>query len=87
MSQITKHSEVGQAPEVIEWMTECTLATIEYHLGMKRYSKSEVDRQCNIAQQGINWLTDNNCACTCRVDEVLSRFGGDVREWLKTRGI
>lgn len=42
--------------EMIAYLTECTLATVERMRGLKSKSKGEFNRQCSIAAKGITHL-------------------------------
>lgn len=48
--------EVRTTEEMLEYMIECTLATVEYMISRKRFSKYEIERQCSIAQKAISFL-------------------------------
>lgn len=41
--------------EMIDYLIDCTLATVE-HMVISNYRKGEFQRQCSIAQVGINFL-------------------------------
>lgn len=45
--------------EMIDRLVNCTLATVEDMLFPKSISKAEFKRQCDIAQEGINFLGKN----------------------------
>lgn len=41
---------------MIDYMIDCTLATVESYVVKKSMPKNEFKRQCNIAQKGIDFL-------------------------------
>lgn len=54
-----RYDEIGNSEEMIEYMIECTLATVEKYIFPKTINKSEFSRQCEIAQKGIDFLRFN----------------------------
>lgn len=72
--------------EALEYMVECTLATVEYMATLKIPNKSELSRQISIAQTGINSLINNGKTADDtlgRVRQVMTLFDGDVRQWME----
>jgi len=69
---------------MIERLTECNLATVEYLMCMKSKNKSEYKRQQAIAQEGIDFLKENKVKCKGRCAEVLEIFNGRVGYYVTT---
>lgn len=69
------------ADSAVYYLTECTLATIEIMASTKRQSKSEIDRQINIAQIGIDYIVTVDRTLNHRVEEVIRRHNGYVLLW------
>lgn len=63
----------NKSVEIVEYLTECTLATIEKMVLNTRYPKNELRRQCSIACKGLSHLEDLGVGPEC---------GGRVRELL-----
>ena len=72
------------ADDVVYWMTECTLATVEHLHSLKRKSKSEVQRQISIAQGGINHIKSLDRPLSNRVREVIRWHESDVHKWYES---
>ena len=56
--------------EMIDYMIDCTLATVVKYMYAKTINKSEFERQCNIAQHGITFL--GNYDFQSRAKEVVA---------------
>lgn len=70
--------------EALEYMVECTLATVEHIAGIKSRSNGEFKRQLNIATTGINCLMVCDIKPTnIRTKEVIEKFNGNVFTWIK----
>lgn len=76
--------QIKTADDAVEWMTECTLATIEHLVALKRQSKSEIQRQINIAQVGVDYIKGVDRPRNHRIRDVLRRHDGDVLSWAKS---
>lgn len=51
------YSQIRKPEEMVEYLIDCTLATAESMLGKKSTpKKGEFERQCSIAQKGIDFL-------------------------------
>ena len=48
--------ELTKAHKTIDYLIDCTLATVDQMILRKHISKIEFQRQCSIAQRGINFL-------------------------------
>jgi hypothetical protein len=74
----------------LEYITECTLATIESIACKNKPVYSEFRRQVNIAQKALCTLHGTAVGYEfeykegLRVKEVMKEFGGNVREWAVT---
>lgn len=68
------------------YLTEATLATVEYMNDLKRKRPQELKRQISIAQVGISSLTAAGFSgvgsLNTRTYTVIKEFGGSVQEWL-----
>jgi len=51
-----RYDEIQTPEQMIEYLVECTLATIEMMACRKTLPKGEFLRQCGIAQKGIKFL-------------------------------
>lgn len=72
--------EVNYLAERIQYLTECTLATVEGMSSLKKVSKGEYDRQIAIAQAGIDVLKTYNSGLENRVKAIITE-GITVKEW------
>lgn len=55
-----RYWEIKKPEEMVEYLIDCTLATVETMLGKKSTPKHwEFERQCSIAQKGIDFLGVN----------------------------
>lgn len=51
------YNQIRKPEEMVEYLIDCTLATVETMLGKKSTPKhGEFERQCGIAQKGIDFL-------------------------------
>ncbi len=68
------------------YLTEATLATVEYMNSLKRKTQSELKRQIAIAQVGINSLIaagfNGVGSGNERIYAVIKDFDGSVYEWI-----
>ncbi len=48
--------EIKTAEEMIDYLIDCTLATVVMMIDKKNMPKGEFERQCGIAQKGIDFL-------------------------------
>lgn len=80
---LTKERVSGYS-EALEYMTECTLATVVDMAISSRPKIGEFRRQINIAQNGIAWLVEygrperNTCQ---RVSDIVNNYQGNVMRW------
>lgn len=52
-----RYCDIKTSKEMVDYMIDCTLATVEEMLYLKSCPKEgEFRRQCDIAQKGIDWL-------------------------------
>lgn len=73
---------------VIQYLTECTLATVIHLHYLKTKSKHEYSRQVAIAQTGIDYLKYmSNVMLEGRVADVINNNNSDVKQWLATKTI
>lgn len=80
------HTYIDGFAEALEYMVECTLATVEYMATLKSPNKSELNRQISIAQTGMSSLIHNGKTADDtlgRVRQVMTLFDGDVRQWME----
>ena len=76
---------INSADDAVEWISECTLATVEHLVSLKRKSKSEVERQVRIAQVGIDHIKSSGRKQKNRIADVIFKHAGDVSVWAKSR--
>ena len=68
--------------QMVVYMTDCTLATVDKLAMLKSRPKGEYQRQKNIAQKGVDWIKNNNInAEGSRPLEVIEKFNGNVEEY------
>lgn len=70
--------------EMIERLTECTLATVEYMCFLKNKSKSEYERQQRIAQEGIDFLREKRHICKNRCKDVFDNHKALVSRYVES---
>lgn len=77
-------NDIRTVQQALYYITECTLATVDHMNTIKSKSKSEFDRQVDIAQIAVNniiaFAPTEKTGCS-RLDEVME-FGGDVSKWI-----
>lgn len=78
-----KH-EILSGGDLIDYLVDCTLATVDRLASQKRRSKYEYERQISIAQLGIDKGVFTGVPFTGRGADVIS-MGGSVAAWAKTR--
>lgn len=54
------HYQIKTPEDMIDYLIDCTLATVESMCLRKSVVKSEFERQCNIAQKAIDFLGPNH---------------------------
>lgn len=64
------------------YLIECTLATVERMTGLARPQKSELERQVNMANGAIKWVSEAPRKGS-RTEAVIEKFNGDVVAWAK----
>lgn len=76
------------AEYVVQYLTECTLATVIHLHYLKSKSKHEYIRQISIAQMGIDYLKYmSNVMLEGRVADVINKNNSDVKQWLNSKVI
>ena len=81
---INKH-QIKTATDALAYITDCNLATVCSMAGKKSRSKSELERQINIAQLGVDALRSEASAellSGTRIEDVL--VAGSVQAWAIT---
>lgn len=74
--------EVKTKDDVIAYMIDCTLATVEGLAGKKSRGKHEYHRQQRIAEQGIQWARQMGVdLSTTRAQSVIDEANGNVSMW------
>lgn len=72
----------------LEYMAECTLATVVDIAMSSRPKMGELRRQIQIAQNGIAWLAEygrsNRDTCQ-RVNDVFNNYQGNVKKWAQDK--
>lgn len=75
-----QESEVRTTGEALAYLTDCTLATVEYMACLKSKSKSEYQRQIRIAQLGCDWMEDLGVSpAGTRATDIIGKT--TVEEW------
>lgn len=72
---------------VVQYLTECTLATVIHLHYLKSKSKHEYGRQIAIAQTGIDYLKCMSIMLEGRVADVINNNNSDVKQWLATKTV
>lgn len=73
---------VRNTDQMLAYITECNLATIEHMALLKSRSKGEYERQISIAQTAVDWILQNNIDYTgTRIVNVVQNAGGSVKDW------
>jgi hypothetical protein len=67
------YADINDPKDMIEYLIDCTLATVEDMTWLKSCpKKGEFERQCNIAQKGIDFL-GRNYRFTCRANRFAKK--------------
>jgi len=71
--------------KALEYIVDCTLATVSHMAMLKSRKKGEYERQIQIAQTGVNWLADFDVKIevNSRAYQVLSCPSKTVKEWVE----
>jgi hypothetical protein len=82
-----RESQIISDLDALIYITECTLATVEYMMDLKSKSKSEFERQIGIAQIGINHIRQYPISNipNGRVKELLIDGKGNVKEYTQQK--
>ena len=64
------YSKIKTDEEMIDYLIDCTLATVEYYLWAKKIRQHEFERQCGIAQKAMDFL-GKKYIYTSRAKEVI----------------
>lgn len=80
---MTKKFDDAQA--ALNYMTECTLATVSWMMMKKKAPKGELKRQIAIAQTGVNYFQDRGILTSGRVLDVFLDHDGDVAAWAESQ--
>ena len=66
------------------YITDCNLATVTYLTLLKRKTKSEYERQINIAQTMVDCIQKFELnPGTTRAVSVMYNYNGSVKDWSK----
>lgn len=63
---------------MVNYLIDCTLATVDFLAMRKNRPAGEFSRQKAIAQCGIDWVRDKKETCTGRAADVVNKFNGSV---------
>jgi len=74
---------IRTAQQALVYMTECTLATVEYMASLKKKNMSEYRRQVSLAQKGVDMVIAFRCEPGGRVDEVIDKYVCKVADWTR----
>lgn len=70
--------------DAMEYIVECSLATIDHVAGRNDRSSGELRRHINIARKGVDMLILCDIKPTLiRTKEVIEKFHGSVGAWAK----
>lgn len=73
--------DVRTPEQALEYMIDCTLATVSHMASLKSRKKSEFERQITIAQTGIDWMVHMKVEPhKTRVEDVIA-MNQSVKEW------
>lgn len=67
--------------DALDYLTDCTLATVSDLAMKKSRSQYEFKRQIDIAQTGVDQMRRFNLPPTGRAADVKAEFGGSVEKW------
>ena len=80
------YNKIRTTEDMLIYITDCTLATVEYmaSLKSKSKSKSEFIRQITIAQKSIDYMksTGINIPIGERSRDVVDNYHGSVSDWI-----
>lgn len=75
-------NRVTTPAQALEYLTECTLATVCDMASKKSRPKGEFERQISMAQSGLDWLRGFSHSLTSpRCSAVATQFKGSVSKW------
>ena len=78
-----RECDVNSPAKALEYIVDCTLATVESMAMTKSRKKREYQRQISIAQKGVDWLVGFWVqSYTTRVADVVE-CGWSVEKWAK----
>lgn len=81
-----RKEEILSGGDLIDYLVDCTLATVCRLASQKRRSKYEYERQISIAQAGIDKGRWFGVPFSGRGREVVE-MGGSVLDWAKDREV
>jgi hypothetical protein len=79
-----QHSKIITAEDMVDYLIDCTLATVERMIDKKNIPKSEFNRQCSIAQKAIDSLGPKY-PYTGRAEDVIAARKQVVDYYLEQR--
>jgi hypothetical protein len=82
--KIMQYSKIKTAEEMVDYLIDCTLATVDRMIDKKSIPKSEFNRQCGIAQKGIDFLGPKY-PYTGRAEDVIAARKQVVDYYLEQR--
>lgn len=78
--------EVRNQDDVVAYLVDCTLATVESMAMIKTRKKGEFERQIGIAQKGCDWMEDLGISPQgTRAEDIIGKCS--VKEWAFKRTI
>jgi hypothetical protein len=85
-THIEWRDKYAKAMQGLLYALECNLATVEYLAMLKRPSKSELERQINIAQKTLDCI--QSCGYdasehSIRIGDVYQFHNNNVQKWAK----
>lgn len=75
---------VSTPEEALLYVTDCTLATVEWYAGRKSRPAGEFRRQKEMAQRFLNWLLDFDVSVEgSRAEIICDEFECSVERWAR----
>lgn len=80
-----RYEQIRTVEDGLVYITDCTLATVEYMASLKSRTKHEYHQQIAIAQKALDILRSHSVVIPSgeRAATVIADFHGDVTSWAK----
>ena len=73
--------QIRSEADALDYIADCTLATVSTLAGMKSRSAYEFKRQISIAQTAIDCIRNFKVTPTSRAATVINEYGCSVEQW------